>query len=67
MAASVSACPVWAQPCPVPKPSRTLALPKVELLKCGESVLETIKLVTEVWGLRCLLFSVGAPVHARSR
>lgn len=35
--------------------------PKVELLKCGESVLETIKLVTEVQDPCCrLLLSVGA-------
>lgn len=45
---SISACAVWAQPYPAPGPPRALPLPKVELLKCGESVLETIKLVTEV-------------------
>lgn len=51
---------MWAQSCPHPKSSRALPLPKVELLKCGESVLKTMKLVTEVQDpCSCLLLSVG--------
>lgn len=58
---SISACPVWTQPCPFPLSSLHPSPPKVELLKCGKSVLETIKLVTEVQDpSRCLLLSVGA-------
>lgn len=45
---------------PFPRPSPHPSPPKVELLKCGESVLETIKLVTEVQDACCLLLSVGA-------
>lgn len=45
---------------PSPRSSPHPSPPKVELLKCGESVLETIKLVTEVQDPCCRLLSVGA-------
>lgn len=46
---------------PFPRSSPHPSPPKVELLKCGESVLKTIKLVTEVQVPCCLLLlSVGA-------
>lgn len=58
---SICACPVCAQPRPLPRSSRTLPFPKVELLKCGESVLETIKLVTEVQDPCSFCFSLWVP------
>lgn len=52
---------MWTQPHPCQVPPPRPSLPEVELLKCGKSVLETIKLVTEVQDLCRVCFSLSVP------